>query len=280
MASIKNGIGQGILYPEAGRKRFTTARFAPCAALEPFVEHHWSVTWNLPLGVTHCQETVPYPSVHAAFERGRSEIVCVMQGRFQRRLQGCGWVAAIKFRPGGFFPFSRLHQVQLRNRRIGMHALFPALDLFAFETALDGMTELERANAIEEALLLAQPVPLLDDGLCVVTRAYETVCAHGDIRTVGELAARVGLSCRSLQRLFARYVGVNPKWVIQRVRLHNALDRMQAPSSSARPPSGQLTQIAHELDYADCAHFARDFKAVIGLSPQQYLSTDLRHRTD
>jgi AraC-like DNA-binding protein len=72
------------------------------------------------------------------------------------------------------------------------------------------------------------------------------------------------LNKRTLQRLFARYVGVSPKWVIQRYRLHEAAERLAA---------GELihqAELALDLGYSDQAHFVRDFKSIVGVSPAAY----------
>lgn len=36
------------------------------------------------------------------------------------------------------------------------------------------------------------------------------------------------MSLRTLQRLFNDYVGIGPKWVINRYRIHEAIARVQA----------------------------------------------------
>ena len=69
---------------------------------------------------------------------------------------------------------------------------------------------------------------------------------------------------RSLQRLCLRRVGLSPKWLIQRRRLHEAAGRLADPN---RPT---LTELASVLGYADQAHFVRDFRAVTGLTPGKY----------
>ena len=52
MVEIKTGIGKGgVLFPSKGQRKFTTARFAPSAALAPFVEHFWTVA--LPIEQLH-----------------------------------------------------------------------------------------------------------------------------------------------------------------------------------------------------------------------------------
>ena len=75
---------------------------------------------------------------------------------------------------------------------------------------------------------------------------------------------RFGLSARSLQRLFRRYVGVGPKWVLQRYRLHEAAERI------ADGEGGDWAAFALELGYFDQAHFIKDFKALVGCSPAEY----------
>lgn len=63
-----------------------------------------------------------------------------------------------------------------------------------------------------------------------------------------------------MQRLLRRYLGLTPKWLIQRRRLHEALDRLKHED---RP----LAELAGDLGYTDQAHFSRDFRRVTGYSP-------------
>jgi AraC-like DNA-binding protein len=69
---------------------------------------------------------------------------------------------------------------------------------------------------------------------------------------------------RQLQRLFKEYVGVSPKWVIQRYRLLDAAERVAAGTIV------NWADLALELGYADQAHFIRDFKGLVGRSPAEY----------
>ena len=72
------------------------------------------------------------------------------------------------------------------------------------------------------------------------------------------------MSARTLQRLFRRYVGVGPKWVLQRYRLHEAAERI------ADGYDGDWAALALDLGYFDQAHFIKDFKALVGCSPAEY----------
>ena len=64
--------------------------------------------------------------------------------------------------------------------------------------------------------------------------------------------------------MFNQYVGVGPKWVINRYRMHEALERMEQDDAL------EWTRLALELGYFDQAHFIRDFKALIGRSPREF----------
>ena len=63
---------------------------------------------------------------------------------------------------------------------------------------------------------------------------------------------------RSLQRVFADYVGAGPKWVIQRCRLQDAAARVAVADSI------DWASLAAELGFADQAHLTRAFTATIG----------------
>jgi AraC-like DNA-binding protein len=53
--------------------------------------------------------------------------------------------------------------------------------------------------------------------------------------------------------------------VIRRYRLHEAAEQLKGPD----PPP--LAALAAALGYADQAHFARDFKAVVGRTPAVFV---------
>ena len=90
------------------------------------------------------------------------------------------------------------------------------------------------------------------------------IAGDRDITKVEDLVERYGLNVRAVQRLFAKYVGVSPKWVIQRYRLHEAAEQLASNTALSQ------ADLALSLGYSDQAHFNRDFKAVVGTSPAAY----------
>jgi AraC-like DNA-binding protein len=70
-----------------------------------------------------------------------------------------------------------------------------------------------------------------------------------------------------LQRLFRDYVGVTPKWVLKRYRVHEAAERLASGEAQ------DAAWLAADLGYSDQPHFIRDFAAQVGCTPHAYLST-------
>jgi AraC-like DNA-binding protein len=81
---------------------------------------------------------------------------------------------------------------------------------------------------------------------------------------VADVAAAHGVSVRTLQRLFRAHVGVTPKWVLQRYRLHEAAERIAFGEAT------DLAALAQDLGYFDQAHFGNDFRRYVGVPPTAY----------
>ena len=79
-----------------------------------------------------------------------------------------------------------------------------------------------------------------------------------------QLADVAGVSLRTLQRWFASYVGIGPKWVVQRFRL---LDVTAAAHSGE---DVDWAALAARLGYADQSHLIRAFTQLVGHPPAHY----------
>jgi AraC-like DNA-binding protein len=107
-------------------------------------------------------------------------------------------------------------------------------------------------------------LPDADPRIPQINAIVDAVAADRRILKVEDVADRFGLHPRTLQRLFNQYVGVSPKWVIQRYRLHEAAEQV------ADGAAANWAKLAQDLGYFDQAHFIRDFKAMIGSTPAEY----------
>src|SRR5215218_9519809 len=256
---------RGVLGLRAGRRSFEVSRTRPGQGLAELVEHYWTVRWDLRGREPHTQHTLPHPSVHLVAERDRSGVMGVLTDRFSRRLEGQGRAFGIRFRPAGFHPFLGAPVAGLTDRRVAVAEVFgPAGDRLVAELlAADGEA---RLVAVAEAFLLGRP-PAPDPNVPLVNRVVDQIMADRDVTRVADVTDRTGMGTRRLQRLFATYVGVPPKWVIRRARLHEAVERLD------RGDEVDLAFLARELGYFDQAHFTRDFRSAVGRPPTAYART-------
>jgi AraC-like DNA-binding protein len=253
---------KGVLDPALAARKFRLARFEPAADLKSFVEHFWIVEWDLRGQEPHVQKTLPYPCVHLVFDEGKTAIFGVVRGAFDYRLEGKRRVLGARFRPGGFRGLLGAPLTTITDRTIPLSAVYE-LDSSAAESAVLG-AEGDSGMMLAAEAVLRTRAPAADENVDLVHGIIESIGDDRHIKQVAELAAKVGMGERALQRLFSDYVGVSPKWVIRRFRLHDAASRL------ANAEEVNLTRLAQDLGYSDQAHFARDFKAMVGRSPSDY----------
>jgi AraC-like DNA-binding protein len=253
---------RGILGPDAIGRVFSLRRTPPTADLAHFVERHWVVRWDLRGRPPHRQEVVTHPCVNLVFEPHGAAVHGVHRRRDARILAGRGWAVGVKFRPGGFSGFLGRPVHEITDRSVSLPDVFgaSARDL---ERDAAAVADPHAKIALAEAFLrerMPEPDPEVDLVQAVVADMLDV--APG--ATVEEVARRHAVSTRTLQRLFRRHVGVGPKWVLRRYRLHEAAEQLAAGERS------DWTALALDLGYFDHAHFIRDFRAVVGRSPAEY----------
>ena len=207
-----------------------------------------------------------YPNVHLAFEQdadGRRALVYgIPQRPFVRELQGAGRTLGVRFRAGCFYPFWQKDVALLTGRTVPAREVFGADADHWLAAVLDAGEPAAMARAAEAALV--NQLPEVDPRAELAADIVGLAMEDRTIIKVEQLAERTGMSVRALQRLFRRYVGVTPKWVIKRFRLQEAAERIE------RDAAASWTELAVELGYYDQAHFIKDFKAVLGQTPAQY----------
>jgi AraC-like DNA-binding protein len=253
---------RGVLDPQAAARHFRLTRYAPSPDLAHLVERHWFVEWDLRGRAPFTQGIVTHPSVNLAFEPHYALVFGVVTGRSDHRLEGAGKVAATKFRPGGFHPFMPVPAVTLTDRVVELPQAFGDGTEGLRERVIAAGRDREQIAVVEAFLRARLPAP--DAHVETIGRIMRLVLAEPELTRVEHLVDRTGLSARTLQRLFREYVGVTPKWVLRRVRLHEAAERI------AEQPAIDWAPLALDLGYFDQAHFINDFKAVVGRSPAEY----------
>jgi AraC-like DNA-binding protein len=261
----------GILRPEVNAAMVRRDRLAAPDGLSTWVEHYWTVAWELD-GPGFVAEVVSHPSVHVTVESGDRPrfghrmpaglVHGVITRRFSQAIEGHGRVFGVKFRPGGFGAFTGADVGAWTDRVLLLSAAFGARSDDLVRDVLAIEDDAERAAAMDVFLL--GRVPDRDERYDDVLAVVRDIQDDPTLTTVDLAARRHAMSQRTLQRLFRRYVGVGPKRVLQRARLHDAVDRID--TGRVR----DLASLALELGWFDQAHFTRDFTALVGQSPAAY----------
>jgi AraC-like DNA-binding protein len=246
----------GILDPDAARRHFRLTRYPPSADLADLVERHWIVEWDLDAPFT--QALVTHPCVNLVFEAHAALIHGVITGRGAKEIAGRSKAVGVKFRPGGFHPFLPISAHRLTDNAMTLEEAFGANPHAAVLAAGADRAQI----AVVEDFLRGLP-RAADPLVAEVVEIFRLILRDPSLLRVDQLAARLGRSPRALQRLFREYVGVTPKWVLQRLRLHEAAERM-------RDGDGDWASLALDLGYFDQAHFINDFRRVVGRSPGEY----------
>ena len=252
---------RGMLHPGRAEGLLTLRTHPPSPRLAPLVEFHWIVRWDLRGQPPHEQKVLSHPNVHLVFEEPRAAVYGVDRGLFIRRLEGCGQVLGVKFCPGGFRGYWSGPVQELSDRVTpAATVLGPEVDALTLRIlALDDQSAM--VVLAEEVLLARLPEP--DRVAAEVAAMVDTANTDRSLVRVEQLAERCGTSVRTLQRLFAEYVGASPKWVLRRARLQEAA--MRADTGTVDWPL-----LAADLGYADQSHLTRDFTAAVGLPPTRY----------
>ena len=185
MTRPKTDKARGVLTTNtADAGRYRHGRYCPARALAPFVEHYWTIRWDLRGLAPERAETLPHPSVHLIFERhvgGR--LAGVSRGKFSRLLEGEGGVIAAKFTPGGFHPFANVDMSTITDKVVDP-TIFFGREVEIAERAILTAEDDETGIARLEAFLLARR-PIEDPE---AARAAKIVYAVAADRTIVKVA--------------------------------------------------------------------------------------------
>lgn len=279
LRQIHPGRAKGVLWPAAGRDVFEVGRQEEIPEpLSLVVRHLWSVSWRRAAGAPFASSVLTNPIPHLtveAAEGGRlhglpvpATLVHGLVSRvFTVELPVAGRVSGVAFHPGGLAALQQIGMHKLTDRVVlGPEVFGPGVGDLARQILA------EPEEAVRRRLLLAYLDGVLGPQLDRVASdtAYRVVRAAEDLMrerihvALEPIAEQVNVSPRSLQRMFGRYVGATPLWVLRRYRLQDAAAAIDAGEGQ------DLAALAADLGFADQAHFTRSFAAVIGVPPSRY----------
>lgn len=243
-------------------------RYDATPALRTLARRHWVPVWCYRDGRTHVQKVLQYPVCLTVVTPDYARFYGVAAGLSTVALAGDGWAVGTMLQPAAGRLLWGAPVSELTDRHVPVEAV-PGLagtalaeEVRAVMTPAPGDPASHgRAVAVVEERL-ARHLPVDDTGL-FVNALVELIESTPELTRVDQLSAATGTSPRALQRITRDRLGLTPKWLIQRRRLHEAAQRLKEGRTT-------LAAIAHELGYSDQAHFTRHWSAVTGMAPGRY----------
>lgn len=187
---------------------------------------------------------------------------CLAAGQITRyfflRNTGRSGMIGVKLQPWGLAQLCGLPMVSLKDRVV---ALAQACDASmpiesAVMAAHDTDGRMAALTGVLRRLDRRPPPEALSRAVAMIFKSHGTL-------PVSELCAACGVNERSLERAFARHVGLSPKFYSRLVRF----------SAIFRAVSGEgpcLSELSVDAGYYDQPHFHRDFKKFTGENPSEY----------
>ncbi|HEY1571840.1 MAG TPA: helix-turn-helix transcriptional regulator [Pseudonocardiaceae bacterium] len=264
---------RGILDPGLLRQRVRLTRYPVDDALAGLVDRFWAVRWHLPPGREHRQQVLTHPAANLSVTLADGQLAAQCNGVARavttRVLTGQGWAVAAMTTPGGLGAFVTEDASEYTDRVVPLDVI--GVDGDALRTAMgEARDETQQVALLAEALRSAvRPDRVV--GARQVADVAKLAETDRSVRRLADLAERSGVTPRSLQRMFLRYAGVSPTWVLRRYRLIDAAEAVRDGEQVA------WAELADRLGYADQAHLIRDFRAAIGQTPAAYGQSQTRH---
>lgn len=249
--------------------------YKPAVSLRPYIKNYWFVsvpdnatlkTEYLPCD-TGCGITFSFNSRLIMGDRAISQ-GCLISGpnttsiplQLGDQIDAIG----IRFHPGMAYPFFQEPLNEFIAPIEPTHRIQQRLELNRiYDTLASNSSTPARITQLDRWLLL-----LLERSVGVsseLNRALDWLDRQTQ-QPITSLSEQINLSQRQLERLFKQWVGISPKHYSRLLRVNHARATLRNGSGDI-----SLSDAALNAGYFDQAHFNREFKQVVGLTPGQYL---------
>ncbi|NNE05719.1 MAG: AraC family transcriptional regulator [Xanthomonadales bacterium] len=243
--------------------------FEPSEPLSPYVECYWS--WRIdpaaPVLESILPDVAPELIVHMASapsaqdevgdwrQQDQAFLYCAAHKSLVLQITRPMSLFAVRFRPWGAGRFSNTSMAAMLDRPIPPAEALGDMGARLVASLVKAESDASRVKLANQALEAALQLPIRSEARMKMLLD----ATNGGRCSSAEMAGKLSMSDRSFSRLWNEIVGIQPRKYIQLMRLHNALEKIDA--------GAPLAQVAAECGYSDQAHMARQIKAITGLAP-------------
>ena len=237
--------------------------------LEPLVELLWITEWPHCAAAAASWRIVPDPCahilVHVSARRARSVFVGARSVHTDVDVSNRLLTVGIRLRSGVLRPLAGARAHELTDRAFPMDAVFGGR----------GHALTSRVSATRDPHLIARHLVDFVRSESVRSRATPDARVIAAARLIerrrglvpaDELARHTGMAVRTLRSALRDQVGLGPNRFTRIQRLYRALEL------ALTQPAGRLARTAAEAGYADQSHLVREFRALLGETPTEFLA--------
>jgi AraC-like DNA-binding protein len=250
----------------------------PHARLSEAVEFIWCVEGD---NASEVARILPRGNAHLMFNLGAPQRLLDVHGVREPVLYRHAWVSGqqqryldvagvgataiigVRFQPLGAWRVLGIPQHELAERVLDLDAVLGDAIHALRERLLEQADPDARLSLFEDWLL--ECASARGEAHYAVRWALRRLQeTHGQVE-VQELAAELGFSRKHLAQLFQREAGLTPKALARVLRFSRALSLLREASAP------QWDQLAQDCGYYDQSHLIREFQALAGHSPGDFL---------
>jgi AraC-like DNA-binding protein len=251
----------------------------PTGILAEYIQYYWVLeidTWEgevwervIPVGTIqmmfHYKKPFACKSANNLIVQPRSFISGISRDYADVLACGGSGVIAVTFNQIGacnFLDFSLNH---IENATVNLCDIDGQQARLVEEQINNASTLGERVAAIENYLLSRfKPVNKYD--LQLIKNIIVTILKKKGQITVSDLSKTLSISGKNLERKCSALLGISPKQFIRITRFQEVIRAFSNPGKKI------LTELSYDNGYFDQAHFIKDFKALSGYTPKEFLA--------
>lgn len=245
----------------------------PAPALRPYIARYWSLRADY--AAPEKLVLLPDTGIHllfvlgdpvrsgrfaTTFGRDRVHLVGAMLQADHQILAGEQHHVGVTFEPAAFSSFYSWDPLSVAADRV------VPFEIRGRPSAIDAGGALGAVARRLDRYFLDRLMPRTSD----LHRVVADIRAHGGNVRIDALLKRHAMTARTLERRFAKEVGITPKELIDVTRFRHALGELERDGGRR-----SLMEIAWDCGYYDNAHLTREFRRFMGEAPSRVALSDL-----
>ena len=260
------------MHHKLSAERYNLRRYFPSVPLGDLIEQFWFVSWDLKDDKSYTQQNLPDPNFHLIvdFRTVDSQVVDIKKVKligpisksYSYKMEGAGEIIGIKFALGALSGYLESPLSHYVDKEIDFQQLVNIDVDSLISRLLNANDDEKKIDVLHD--FIAQFNSASSSELIRIRELVNHIKNSADITKVEHLSEKSNISIRTIQRCFQQYLGLSPKWLIRKYRLHQALELLEQQKVN-------LLDIVELLDYTDQSHLIRDFKDMIGVTPKDYI---------